>query len=107
MSLGYFEHLDLANIIPEMKNRFEIGPISLWGRSMGAVTSILYCEKHPKEINSLVLDSPFADLQEMVKEIGRSQFKMPGMIMNLVISMFSGIIKKRLGVDIFKLKPGI
>lgn len=74
---------------------------------MGAVTSILYCEKNPSEINSMVLDSPFADLQEMVREIGSSQFNVPGMIMNVVIQMFSGTIKKRLGVDIFKLKPGV
>ena len=61
VSLGYKEHHDLAGIIKHMKSCYSIGPISLWGRSMGAVTAILYAERNYKEISSLILDSPFSD----------------------------------------------
>jgi alpha-beta hydrolase superfamily lysophospholipase len=41
----------------------------LWGRSMGAVTAILYTAKfqfNTDKVMALVLDSPFADLWKLV-----------------------------------------
>ena len=42
--------------------------IGLWGRSMGASTSILYASKDP-EIVALCLDSPFANLTDLANDI--------------------------------------
>jgi alpha-beta hydrolase superfamily lysophospholipase len=55
-------HLDFSN-----KNVF------LYGRSMGAVTSLLYLSnehmKFSSTIKGLILDSPFSNLQNLVKEV--------------------------------------
>ena len=43
----------------------------MWGRSMGAVTGLLYAAKYGG-IHSLVLDSPFADLERVIHSIADS-----------------------------------
>jgi alpha-beta hydrolase superfamily lysophospholipase len=50
----------------------------LWGRSMGAVTAILYTAKfqcNSDKVIALVLDSPFADLWKLMYYI--SEKKLP------------------------------
>jgi alpha-beta hydrolase superfamily lysophospholipase len=42
--------------------------IALWGRSMGAVTALLYSERDPT-VAGVVLDSPFARLTDLMKEL--------------------------------------
>ena len=42
VSLGYYEQLDLKVVIEFLRGLDNIGKIGIWGRSMGAVTSILY-----------------------------------------------------------------
>jgi len=39
-----------------------VSEIALFGRSMGAATAILYAEKDPL-ISSIVVDSPYGDLE--------------------------------------------
>jgi hypothetical protein len=38
-----------------------VSTIGLWGRSMGAVTALMYADYDPS-IGGLVLDSPFSNL---------------------------------------------
>ena len=42
--------------------------IAIWGRSMGAVSALLFASNYNK-ITSLCLDSPFQDLNTMIKEV--------------------------------------
>ena len=43
--------------------------IGVWGRSMGAVTSLLFAASDPDpNIRLLILDSPFTDLSQLMKE---------------------------------------
>lgn len=107
VTLGLYEQIDLGLVLTEIKKRFNIGPVTLWGRSMGAVTAILYTEKHQEEITSLVLDSPFSDLYQLLLEIGKREYSLPSLIMGIVIKMLAGSIKSRIKADIFELKPGI
>ena len=46
--------------------------IGLWGRSMGAVSAIMYASKD-SEISVLCLDSPFCNLSELCMETLRSK----------------------------------
>ena len=71
-----------------MKSIYNIGSISLWGRSMGAVTAILYAEKYHKTISSMILDSPFHDIEGVVREVANKKFNLP----NIVISMGNTVI---------------
>ena len=52
--------------------------IGLWGRSMGAVTALLYAQRDPT-VAGVVLDSPFARLTDLMLELGSSdaQLRVP------------------------------
>jgi pimeloyl-ACP methyl ester carboxylesterase len=65
--MGINESVDLANVVQFIKERFEVDRVNLWGRSMGAVTAILYSSRFPKNIRKLVLDSPFSNFRQLVK----------------------------------------
>ena len=54
-------------IIGELRYRFGIKDVVLWGRSMGACTAMVYASKYPFSVRSLVLDSPFKDLRKLIK----------------------------------------
>ena len=42
VTFGWTETLDLDSILAELVSKFSVNSFVLWGRSMGAVTSILY-----------------------------------------------------------------
>lgn len=48
-------------VIEYLRLTQKVGLIGLWGRSMGAVTSIFYTSNDPS-IAGMVLDSPFSNL---------------------------------------------
>jgi hypothetical protein len=106
VSLGHFEAVDLDIIIRDLKTRFRVGTVSLWGRSMGAVTCILYAEKHQSEIHVMILDSPFSNLREMLIQIGQNKVRMPAAVISLALNLISGTVKEKLGVDLLELEPG-
>lgn len=66
ISLGPKEKRDAKKIIDHIKKAFSIGPIFLWGRSMGAITSILLARDHPEDVAGLILDAPFSEISTMV-----------------------------------------
>jgi alpha/beta superfamily hydrolase len=105
VSLGWFESLDLAQVIEDARSRFKIGPLSIWGRSMGAVASILYAEKNQGEVSALVLDSPFSCLKGMIEQIGLDKFGMPSFVVKIAMKVISGTVHQKLGVNIFDLQP--
>lgn len=105
ISLGWFEPLHLENIIQDLRRRHAVNSIGLWGRSMGAVTCIRLAERNSQEIRAMVLDSPFSDLEELVKRIGKVNLRVPQIMMSMVIKMMSSPIQKRLGIDLFSLRP--
>ena len=61
ISLGVHESKDLAIIVAYIRAMKSVSTIGLWGRSMGAVTALLYTQTDPS-IAGLVLDSPFSNL---------------------------------------------
>merc|ERR1711957_740065 len=106
VSLGYHEKDDLEGVINHVSEGFPIGNIALWGRSMGAVTGILYAEKNASKITSMILDSPFNELSTVVKEFANKHFNLPGILLTMAIKMISGSIEKKIGYNLFDLNPG-
>lgn len=70
----------------------------LWGRSMGAVTAILYTAKfhhHNDKVLGLVLDSPFSDLQKVIEYIANKKLPMvPQFMLNNTVKNLQNHIKK-------------
>ena len=106
VSLGLFEAVDLDLIIRDLKVRFRVGTLCLWGRSMGAVTSIFYAENHQSEVIAMILDSPFSNLREMLIQIAQNKIKMPSVVISMALSLISGTVKQKIGIDLLDLEPG-
>jgi dienelactone hydrolase len=43
--LGYYEQEDLQEVVDYIRKNSKVKSIALWGRSMGAVTALLYLNK--------------------------------------------------------------
>jgi len=88
VSLGYFEKDDLQAVIEYLRETGTTSTIALWGRSMGATTALLHGERDPS-IAGMVLDSAFADLQQLAEEMvekGRQQgLTVPSFIVRIAI----------------------
>lgn len=68
LSLGPKEKRDARQVVATIKTEYNVGTVFLWGRSMGAVTSIIYARDHPTEIAGLILDAPFSEIETMVRD---------------------------------------
>lgn len=66
ISIGIKEKRDAKQVIEHIRKVFRVGSVFLWGRSMGAVTSILMAKEHPELVTGLVLDAPFSEISTMV-----------------------------------------
>lgn len=109
VSLGYLEQEDLKAVIAYLRASGKVSTIGLWGRSMGAATALLYAHRDPS-IAGMVLDSSFADMYQLCREMVRFAEKqgwhVPGFMMAGAIRILRGSVMKRVkGFDIYKLKP--
>nr|XP_010911200.2 uncharacterized protein LOC105037208 [Elaeis guineensis] len=69
VSLGWHEKDDLRIVVSFLRSNKQVSCIGLWGRSMGAVTSLLYGAED-LSIAGLVLDSAFSNLFDLMMELG-------------------------------------
>lgn len=106
VSLGWFEKTQVSVVIDYLTSKYRIGTVGLWGRSMGAVTALLYSEENPERVSAIVVDSPFSSLKKMVQDIAFDHYKIPGFVVSLGLSIISSSIEERIGIDLFnKLDP--
>ena len=63
---------DLSCLVDFIRSGNHTTTLALWGRSMGAVTALLYSERDPS-VAGLVLDSPFSKLTDLMRELAREQ----------------------------------
>ena len=104
ISLGYHEKNDVKIIVDFIENLPGISKIGIWGRSMGAATTLLYTYKDPR-IVAICIDSPFENFKRLAEELVIKQIKLPKFIIDGALKIVQGTIKKKNGLDIYKLKP--
>jgi alpha-beta hydrolase superfamily lysophospholipase len=75
-----------------LKNYPKIKSIALWGRSMGAVTSLLYLAKNPG-IKAAIFDSPFKSLKSLVEDMAQKASKIPKIVLSGALKIISGTIQ--------------
>jgi pimeloyl-ACP methyl ester carboxylesterase len=68
ITLGVRESEDLRSVVAHLRAGGRVTKIGLWGRSMGAATSLFYGQKDPS-VAALVLDSPFCKLTDLMQEL--------------------------------------
>jgi pimeloyl-ACP methyl ester carboxylesterase len=108
VSLGHFEREDLSCIVAHLRATNVVSTIALWGRSMGAATSLMYGDRDPS-IACMILDSPFADLTQLCEELvdkGREQgIVIPSFVVHLTIRMLASSVKKQAGFNVKSISP--
>lgn len=109
VTLGANEKRDLTALLAFLRSDaspFAVDRIALWGRSMGAVTSLLY-SADDSSVTALVLDSPYSDLMALCRElVGHVvKFRVPGFAVSGALRVVRSSIKSRAGVDIGELAP--
>jgi len=104
ISLGYHEKDDVGVIIDFIETLPGVGNIGIWGRSMGAATTMIYAHKDPR-VKAICVDSPFADFKKLAKELTLKYANIPNFILETVLSFIRNTIKKKNGMDINLLKP--
>eukprot|EP01126_Amoeba_proteus_P067461 TRINITY_DN9970_c0_g1_i1.p1 TRINITY_DN9970_c0_g1~~TRINITY_DN9970_c0_g1_i1.p1 ORF type:complete len:212 (-),score=41.32 TRINITY_DN9970_c0_g1_i1:260-895(-) len=103
VSLGYFEQEDLTAVVEYLRNSNSTTRIGLWGRSMGAVTALMFGVGDPS-IACLVLDSPFSSLKVLANElVGKLEQKIPKPIVAVAFQKLKKTISKKANFSINKL----
>jgi pimeloyl-ACP methyl ester carboxylesterase len=104
ISLGYHESHDVKILVDFIEKIPGVGYIGLWGRSMGAATTMIYAHKDER-IKAICMDSPFADFSLLAKELVLKQIKLPVLLIEGALKIIKMTVRKKNGLDIDKLKP--
>ncbi|XP_031249008.1 uncharacterized protein LOC116106836 [Pistacia vera] len=100
VTLGWNEKDDLKAAVDFLRADGNVSLIGLWGRSMGAVTSLLYGAEDPS-IAGMVLDSPFSDLVDLMMElVDTYKIRLPKFTVKFAIQFMRKAIQKKAKFDI-------
>lgn len=103
ITFGYNESKDTEIIIDYSFKNFGFNNFALWGRSMGAVTSILFTSKKKYDIKHLVLDSPFYKLKDTIAYFAKNRLGISFFLTKFAMNFISSNIKEQVGYDIINL----
>ncbi|XP_061347931.1 uncharacterized protein LOC133293376 isoform X3 [Gastrolobium bilobum] len=102
VTLGWNED-DLRAVVNYLRTDGNVSLIGLWGRSMGAVTSLMYGAEDPS-IAGMVLDSPFSDLVDLMMElVDTYRIRLPKFTVKFAIQYMRRTIQKKAKFDIVDL----
>ena len=99
ITLGWYEQDDLKTVVEYLRQTGKVSYIGLCGRSMGAVTAILYGATDPS-IAAIIADSPFSSLKQVIKDQAKKYSIMPGFIISAARKLVKKTIMKKTGFDI-------
>ncbi|KAJ1427231.1 Serine aminopeptidase, S33 [Sesbania bispinosa] len=103
VTLGWNEKDDLKAVVNYLRDDGNVSLIGLWGRSMGAVTSLMYGAEDPS-IAGVVLDSPFSDLVDLMMElVDTYKVRLPKFTVKFAIQYMRRAIQKKAKFDIMDL----
>ncbi|KAJ0979663.1 hypothetical protein J5N97_015137 [Dioscorea zingiberensis] len=103
VTLGWYEKDDLRAVVNHLRTDGNVSYIGLWGRSMGAVTSLMYAAEDPS-VAGMVLDSPFSILVDLMMElVDTYKYPLPKFTVKLAIQHMRKVIKKKANFDIMDL----
>lgn len=106
VSLGHHEEADIGTVVNYLQSTGLVSSIGLWGKSMGAVASILRTANDPR-IDACVLDSAFSDFPKLVSEqLQRSNLCWaPSALVAVCLDVVSHEVQVRAGFDPRTLVP--
>ena len=104
ISLGWYEREDVESVIEYLRKTNKVSTIGLWGRSMGAVTAIMYGDRDPS-IAGMVLDSAFSSLKELIEELVKERVNLPNFILNQATKLVKSTIMKKAKFNLDEIEP--
>lgn len=104
ISLGWYERDDVECVIEFLRKCNKVSTIGLWGRSMGAVTAIMYGDRDPS-IAGLVLDSAFASLKVLIEELVKDRVNLPNFILNQATKLVKSTVNKKAKFNLDDIEP--
>mmetsp|Transcript_20058 Transcript_20058/g.36243 ORF Transcript_20058/g.36243 Transcript_20058/m.36243 type:complete len:470 (+) Transcript_20058:96-1505(+) len=104
VSLGHHEQEDVKTAIDYLRSSGRASAVALWGRSMGAATAIFRAGEDPS-LAACVLDSPFSDFGELAYEIVNSFFKVPKVMVRMMLQLMRKEVWAEAGFDVMELVP--
>lgn len=103
VTLGWNEKEDLKAVVAHLRTDKRVSCIGLWGRSMGAVTCLMYGAEDPS-IAGMVLDSPFSNLVDLMMElVDVYKVRLPKFTLKVAIQYMRKVIQKKARFDILEL----
>ncbi|KAF8098226.1 hypothetical protein N665_0271s0042 [Sinapis alba] len=103
VSLGWHEKDDLKTVVSYLRNSNQVSRIGLWGRSMGAVTSLLYGAEDPS-IAGMVLDSAFSNLFDLMMElVDVYKIRLPKFTVKVAVQYMRRVIQRKAKFNIMDL----
>jgi len=102
VSLGWFESEQLRDVLAHVRATKKVSAIALWGRSMGAVTALIYTVQD-QSIAALILDSAFSSLTQLMTEV--SQRKAGSAFAGIGLRFLRSSVLERAGFDIELVQP--
>mmetsp|Transcript_81797 Transcript_81797/g.162318 ORF Transcript_81797/g.162318 Transcript_81797/m.162318 type:complete len:447 (+) Transcript_81797:95-1435(+) len=100
ISLGFHEQQDLRVVIDHLRSLDCVSSVGLWGRSMGASTTVLRASEDPT-IAACVMDSPFSSLRQVAEELVLGgAVAVPRFLLSMALRVISGEVESRAGFSI-------
>jgi len=104
VSLGVFEQRDISTVVTYLRSTGQVSAVALWGRSMGAVSAILYASTH-QHVAALVLDSPFSSFKEVTSELAARYRLIPTALSAYFLEKVRTYVQRSAGFDMFSICP--
>ena len=104
ISLGYHEKNDVKILMDFIDKIPGVGNIGIWGRSMGAATTLLYTYTDPR-VKAICVDSPFERFEKLAEELVIKQINLPKFLIAGALKIIKSTVKSKNGLDISKLNP--
>lgn len=106
ISLGYYETEDVISVIDWLKKSETTSKIALWGRSMGASTSLITASILRDEISCMILDSPFESLSRVAHEyFENNKINAPKFLVSTGLEIVRRNVLGKANFDLTKVEP--
>lgn len=94
VTLGYYERHDVKCVVDYLRGSGRVSTISLWGRSMGAATALMYASMDTS-IKAIVADSPFSNLEDLAHELVRKYIDIPKVLFDFGFSFIQSSAEQK------------
>eukprot|EP01017_Pseudomicrothorax_dubius_P020805 TRINITY_DN22585_c0_g1_i2.p1 TRINITY_DN22585_c0_g1~~TRINITY_DN22585_c0_g1_i2.p1 ORF type:complete len:366 (-),score=68.70 TRINITY_DN22585_c0_g1_i2:10-1107(-) len=104
ITLGWKERFDAEAVANFLVSTGRVSHLGVWGRSMGAATTLLFAERFPY-LSVLIADSPFSSIEVVATEFASRKSLLLKFLASSIISVLRTAITERIGADIFEPRP--